>query len=271
MSGNRGHDGFSEEALRLLDERIANEPPPEFYERDADRAGPQARPVPDRRPHYWGHRERLRTRFLEANGAGLPDYELMEMILFNAIPRVDVKPLAKRLIAEFGSFDKAIAASKHQLERVPGVNPKVYFQFRLMAATARRLTRSKIVDRPIIGSWTQLIEFCNVLLASREVEEFWVLFLDKKNILIQEENLAVGSVDHVPVYPRQVAKRALELNATALILIHNHPSGDPTPSADDIRMTQEIEEACRIVGAVVHDHVIIGKGRHTSLRQQQLI
>ncbi|MCE6966965.1 RadC family protein, partial [Cereibacter sphaeroides] len=195
------------------------------------------------RPHYWGHRERLRTRFLEGGHRSMPEYELLELLLFNAIPKIDVKPLAKRLLAAFGDLNGVIAASEHRILQVEGANRWVYLQLRLVDAFAQRMAQAKILKREVVGSWEALIAYCRTCMAHRETEQFRVLFLDSKNVVIADEALASGTVAHVPVYPREVAKRALELNASAVILIHNHPSGDPTPSTEDIEMTFQIAAA----------------------------
>lgn len=237
---NRGEpSGFSEQAMRALDEREGAFPPASAYE---GASTSQGRPTPDHRPHYWGHRERLRQRFLKG-GSSLPDYEVLEMVLFNAIPRIDVKPLAKALLARFGSLNDVLAAPEHALNSVSGVTPKVYFHFQLFRQVAERLTRNEVRERPLIGSWSELVAYCNVVLANRQDEEFWCLFLN--NTLIADEMLGKGTVNHVPVYPRQILKRILELNATAVILLHNHPSGNPDPSSEDIAMTRQILEIGR--------------------------
>jgi DNA repair protein RadC len=281
--------GFSEEALRALREFEAQLPPPEVYERapiDNGRAygrggrpvagwpagGPAGGPLAgDRRPHYWGHRERLRQRFVGGGADALPDYELLEMVLFNAIPRVDVKPLAKQLLATFGDFNGVIAAPRGRLLAVPGVTEKVWVQFRLAEAVAARMARAKVLNREVITSWSQLMSYCKTVMAHRDTEQFRVLFLDRKNVLIADEAQGAGTVDHVPVYPREVAKRALELNASAIILVHNHPSGDPTPSKQDIDMTGQIDRACRALGITVHDHVVIGKEKDASFKTLGLL
>jgi DNA repair protein RadC len=252
--------GFSEEALRGLD--------------DLDRRLPPATlaPPPDpTRPHYWGHRARLRARFLTGGHGSMPEYELLELVLFNAIPRIDVKPLAKALLAAFGDLNGVIAASEHRLMQVAGVTDRVWLQLRLLEAVAHRMARAKVMDRSVIGSWDALMSYCKTVMAYRETEQFRILFLDNRNVLIADEEQARGTVNHVPVYPREVAKRALELNATAVILVHNHPSGDPTPSRADIEMTAEIELACQAIGVAVHDHVVIGRATDASFRSLGLI
>lgn len=260
MSGNGNRFGFSEEALRGLDELDRRLPPPE------------AAPALDRpRPHYWGHRERLRQRFLAGGHAAMPEYELLELVLFNAIPRIDVKPLAKTLLATFGDLNGVIAASEHRLLQVEGTSPRVYLQLRLLEAVAQRMARGKVIAREVIGSWDALMAYCRTAMAHRETEQFRILFLDNRNVLIADEEQARGTVNHVPVYPREVARRALELNASAVILVHNHPSGDPTPSQADIEMTGDIELACQAIGVRVHDHVVIGRETHASFRTLGLL
>ncbi|MDV7142287.1 DNA repair protein RadC [Tropicimonas sp. TH_r6] len=219
------------------------------------------------RPHYWGHRERLRQRFLSGGHEAMPEYELLEMLLFNAIGRIDVKPLAKRLLATFGDLNGVIAAPEPRLMEVEGATHKVYYQLRLAEAFAHRMARAKVMQRQVLSSWDTLMDYCKTVMAHRDTEQFRVLFLDRKNNLIADEAQAEGTVDHVPVYPREIVKRALELNASALILVHNHPSGDPSPSNEDIVMTDRIFEACRAVGITIHDHVVIGKEEDASFRQ----
>lgn len=254
--------GFSEEALRGLDEFENRLPPP-----GAPVALDRIRP----RPHYWGHRERLRQRFLTGGHAAMPEYELLELVLFNAIPRIDVKPLAKTLLATFGDLNGVIAASEHRLLQVEGTSPRVWLQLRLLEAVAQRMARARVMAREVISSWDALMAYCKTAMAHRETEQFRILFLDNRNVLIADEEQARGTVNHVPVYPREVARRALELNASAVILVHNHPSGDPTPSRADIEMTAEIELACQAIGVRVHDHVVIGRETDASFRTLGLI
>ena len=178
----------------------------------------------------------------------MPEYELLELVLFNAIPRIDVKPLAKALLAAFGDLNGVIAASEARLMRVEGATSKVYLQLKLIEAVAHRMARAKVMQRCVISSWTELMTYCKTVMAYRETEQFRILFLDRKNVLVADEEQAKGTVDHVPVYPREVAKRALELNASAVILVHNHPSGDPTPSDADIAMTGQIDVALQAIG-----------------------
>jgi len=200
----------------------------------------------------------------------MPEYELLELLLFNAIPRIDVKPLAKRLLAEFGDLNGVIAATEQRILQVPGANNWVYLQLRIADAFASRMARAKVLHREVVGSWDDLITYCRTAMSHRATEQFRVLFLDRKNVLIADEVQAPGTVDHVPVYPREVAKRALELNASAVILVHNHPSGDPTPSGQDIEMTERVELACQAIGVQLHDHVIIGKEAEFSFKANGL-
>ena len=260
--------GFSEDALRGLEE-LERRVPSGVVTRAL---APGERPAHGAtRPHYWGHRERLRQRFLAGGHLPMPDYEILELLLFNAIPRIDVKPLAKQLLATFGDLNGVVAASKHRLMQVPGATDKVYLQLRLVEAFSHRMARAKVLERCIIASWEELIDYCRTVMAHRSTEQFRILYLDTKNILIADEEQAEGTIDHVPVYPREVAKRALELNAAAIVLVHNHPTGDPTPSRQDINMTDRILTACEAIGVAIHDHVIIGKGSETSFREQGLI
>ncbi|MEY8827469.1 DNA repair protein RadC [Sedimentitalea sp. XS_ASV28] len=223
------------------------------------------------RPHYWGHRERLRTRFLTGGHKPMPEYEILELLLFNAIPRIDVKPLAKRLLAAFGDLNGVVAASEHRLLQVEGATDRVYLQLRIAEAFAQRMARAKVLDRCVLTSWDDLIDYCRTSMAHRETEQFRILFLDRKNTIIADEEQATGTVDHVPVYPREIVKRALELNAGAIILVHNHPSGDPTPSQEDIQMTQQIDAACKTISVAIHDHVVIGKEEEFSFRGAGLL
>lgn len=225
----------------------------------------------DAAPHYHGHRERLRERFREAGADALPDYELLELVLFRAIPRRDVKALAKEMIRRFGSFAEVIAAPPARLMEVPGVKDAIVTELKIVEAAGRRLARGQIGKRTVLGSWSAVIDYVRSAMAFAEREEFRILFLDKRNGLIADEVQGRGTVDHTPVYPREVVKRALELSATAIVLVHNHPSGDPTPSNADIRMTHTIEEVARPLGIALHDHIIIGRDGHASFRGLGLI
>jgi len=217
-------------------------------------------------PHYFGHRQRLRERMI-ANGAeSLPDYELLEVILFAARVRGDVKPVAKALLAHFGGFAEMMSAEPDALAAA-GLNLAGIAAIKAAREAALRLMRAELQQRPVVNSWDKLIDYCSAQVAHGKIEEFHILFLDRKNVLIKDERQQRGTVDHTPVYPREVVKRALELGASALILVHNHPSGDPTPSKADITVTQDIKKAAAPLGVVLHDHVIIGRNRHTSLRE----
>lgn len=223
------------------------------------------RSLPDK-PHFVNHRQRLRDRFMKAGSTALADYELLELLLFRAIPRRDVKPLAKQLLAEFGDFNRVISAPASRLRRVKGVGEAAVQELKIVEAAAHRLGQARIMGKNALTSWSSLMEYCKISMAHRETEQFRILFLDRKNILIADEEQARGTVDHVPVYPREVAKRALELNASALILVHNHPSGDPTPSEADISMTERINVALNVLGVTLHDHVVIGQATDVSFR-----
>jgi DNA repair protein RadC len=222
-------------------------------------------------PHYHGHRERLRSRFREAGPDAVTDYELLELLLFRAVPRRDVKPLAKTLIAKFGSFAEVISAPVARLGEVKGLGDAAITELKVVQAAANRLARGQVKQRPILSSWSTVLDYCRTTMAFADKEQFRILFLDKRNQLIVDEVQQVGTVDHTPVYPREVVKRALELSATAIILVHNHPSGDPTPSRADIQMTQSIVEVARPLGISVHDHIIVGKEGHASFKGLKLI
>jgi DNA repair protein RadC len=233
-------------------------------------AGP-VRPATKAVPHYHGHRERLRERFHEAGAAALSDYELLELVLFRALPRRDVKPLAKDLIARFGSFAEVVNAPEALLAKVPGVGDATVVDIKLIAAAASRVAKGAIKTRETLSSWSAVIEYCRTAMAFADKEQFRILFLDKRNQLIADEVQQTGTVDHTPVYPREVVKRALELSATAIILVHNHPSGDPTPSNADIQMTKQIADIAGSLGISVHDHIIVGKNGHASLKGLRLM
>ncbi len=221
-------------------------------------------------PHYLGHRERLRQRLIGAGAESLPDYELLEMILFVSNPRGDVKPLAKQLLDHFGGFAAVMSAEPDDLFAA-GLGPAGVAAVKSVREAALRLMRAELADRPVVGSWDKLIDYCSAHIAHGKVEEFHILFLDRKNVLLRHERQQRGTIDHTPVYPREVVKRALELEASALILVHNHPSGDPTPSRADIAVTQDIKKAGAALGVTLHDHIIIGRNRHVSLRDLGLI
>ena len=234
---------------------------PEFWR-------PGTRPVAA--PHYAGHRERLRER-ARISLAALPDYEILELHLFRSIPRGDVKPLAKALIARFGSLAAVLAASPEDLKTVRGVGDATAFDLSLIQETAIRLGRETVVRRTVISSWTALLAYVRVALANEPREQFRVLFLDKKNQLILDEVMNRGTVDHAPVYPREVMRRALEVSAASLILVHNHPSGDPTPSSADVEMTRQVIDAGRTLKIAVHDHLVVGREGVASFKALGLI
>jgi DNA repair protein RadC len=221
--------------------------------------------------HYLGHRERLRRRFRDAGPDSLPDYELLELILFRAAPRRDTKPLAKALIARFGTFAEALNAPEELLREVPGIGEAAITELKLVRAAALRLVRGEVLERPVLTSWAQVLDYCRASMGFASKEQFRILFLDKRNQIIADEVQQTGTVDHTPVYVREVVKRALELSATAIVLVHNHPSGDPTPSRADIEMTKQIVAAAKPLGVVVHDHIIVGKQGHSSFRGLGLI
>ncbi|MBL8847898.1 MAG: DNA repair protein RadC [Hyphomicrobium zavarzinii] len=244
---------------------------PPGAEADAPGSGVQGSFLEASQPLYSGHRQRLRDRFRKAGGDALPDYELLEMVLFRAIPRRDTKDLAKRLLARFGSFAQVVNAPDARLKEISGVGDAVITELRLIRAAALRLMRSEIASGPLLSSWTQVLDYLKAVQGYEHREQFRILFLDKKNHLIADEIQGQGTVDHTPVYVREVVKRALELSSTAIILVHNHPSGDPTPSRADIDMTRMIVDAGRPLGVQVHDHVIVGRGGYASFRSLRLI
>ena len=232
----------------------------------------KAKKKPKKQPSYIaGHRERLRNRFLVGGAEPLPDYELLELLLFRSLGGGDVKPTARLLIDTFGSFNAVLSAPLHLLKEVEGIGPETAFELKLIEAAAHRMTQTKLLKREVISSWSALLDYCRASMAHQDTEQFRIFFLDRKNVLIADEMQGKGTVDHVPVYPREIIKRALALNASALILVHNHPSGDPTPSHADITMTEDIVSACSAVGITVHDHLIIGKTGETSFRSEGLL
>jgi DNA repair protein RadC len=222
------------------------------------------------KPHYHGHRSRLRDRVLKAGIESLPDYELLELTLFYAIERIDTKPLAKRLLERFGTLGDIFAAEPEQLREFE-IDQRTLVLFKAMRESGRRLAERKVKDMPVMTNWQQLLDYCHAALAHEKTEQFRILFLDRKNVLIADEVQQRGTIDHTPVYPREVVKRALALNAAALILVHNHPSGDPKPSREDIEMTKEIRKACEALGISIHDHLVIGRKGHSSFRSLGLI
>ena len=225
----------------------------------------------DKTAHFHGHRDRLRRRLLDKGAGSLADYELLEFLLFGARPRGDTKPLAKTLVARFGNLAGVLAASPQDLATVPGMGDASIAVLKVVPETALRLARADLADRPIIGSWDKLIDYCRIAMGREKVEQFHLLFLDRKNRLIADEMHQRGTVDHTPVYPREVVKRALELGASALILVHNHPSGDATPSKGDIEMTREIEDAAGKLGIALHDHIVIGRADQKSFKSMGLL
>ena len=237
-----------------------------------DRDKTTTSPAPaDKAAHYHGHRRRLRQRFLAAGSEAISDYEMLELILFRAIPQRDVKPLAKDLLATFGSFSEVIAAPVERLNEVDGLGEAAIAELKIVQAAANRLVRGEVKQRQVLSSWSNVLDYCRAAMAFESKEHFRILFLDKGNHLIADEQHQTGTVDHTPVYPREVVKRALELSASAIILVHNHPSGDPTPSQADIQMTQQIIAVANPLGISVHDHLIVGKDGYASLKGLRLI
>jgi DNA repair protein RadC len=240
---------------------------PLFAPGDEDEAPGAA--LPGRLPSYIAdHRKRLRARFSEGGATAMPDYELLELLLFRTIPRQDVKPLARRLLDTFGDLNRVITAPPAHLLATQGVGEAVVQDLKILEAVAQRMMRARVMHRPVLSSWDALLDYCHTAMAHRDTEQFRVLYLDRKNVLIADEEQSRGTVDHVPVYPREVVRRALELNASALILVHNHPSGDPTPSEADITMTMQVQDAAATLGITLHDHLIVGKEREISFRAQ---
>jgi DNA repair protein RadC len=238
---------------------------------DEQQAFDSASGLAEAAPHYHGHRERLRTRFRKAGEDAVSDYELLELVLFRAIPQRDVKPLAKELVARFGSFAEVMAAPRARLKEIKGIGDAVVDELKIVHASAKRITRGEATKRTVLSSWASVIDYCRTAMAYEDKEQFRLLFLDKRNQLIADEVQQQGTVDHTPVYPREVVKRARELSATALMLVHNHPSGDPTPSRADIQMTQAVIDVAKPLGIAVHDHIIVGKDGHASLKGMKLI
>ncbi|MFD1198504.1 DNA repair protein RadC [Brucella gallinifaecis] len=222
------------------------------------------------KPHHLGHRDRLRLRFKTAPDS-LADYELLELLLFRVVPRADTKPLAKSLLNRFGTIAEVLGAPVQLLGEIPGIGPSIAMELKIVEAISQRAARSTVMERELLGSWNKVIAYCKAAMAYETREQFRVLFLDKKNRLIADEVQQQGTVDHTPVYPREVVRRALELSATAIILVHNHPSGDPTPSRADIDMTKLLIDAAKALNISIHDHIIIGKHGHVSMRGSRLI
>ena len=237
---------------------------------DADEAEPQV--LTGRLPSYIAdHRQRLRDRFLQGGGTALPDYELLELVLFRAIPRQDVKPLARLLLDTFGDFNRVITASPARLQMVKGAGPAVVLELKLVEAAAQRMMRARVMQKPVLSSWDALLDYCHTVMSHRETEQFRVLFLDRKNVLIADEEQARGTVDHVPVYPREIVKRALARNAGAVIFAHNHPSNSVEPSRADEYLTQTLKHALGMVDVRVLDHMVVGADRMTSMAERGLV
>jgi DNA repair protein RadC len=258
-----GHD---EASLPGLDET----PPPRDAEGRAASAADTSAARKDAK-HHDGHRDRLRERFADAGAVALADYELLELVLFRTIPRRDVKPLAKALLAHFGGLPEVLNAPTRRMAEVPGIGPATALDLKLIAAVNERAMRAALKSREILSSWAQVLAYCKAAMAYETREQFRILFLDKRNTLIADEIQQQGTVDHTPVYPREVVRRALELSATAVILVHNHPSGDPTPSRADIEMTRTVVDTAKPLGIAVHDHIIIGRAGHASLKGLKLM
>ena len=221
--------------------------------------------------HVAGHRQRLRERFLKGGSDALADYELLELLLFSALPRRDVKPLAKALLAEFGSLSAVVAAEPAHLAKIAAVGDSVVAILKVVDATSQRALRDAVIDRPLLSSWQALLDYCKVSMQHIKTEQFRILFLDRKNVMIADETQQSGTVDHTPVYPREVVRRALDLGASALIMVHNHPSGDPTPSRADIETTERVVAAAKPLGIAVHDHIVIGRKGHASFKTLGLL
>ena len=229
-------------------------------------------PLPPRPiPHYWGHRDRLRKRFREGGAEALPDYELLELILFRAIARRDVKPLAKDILARFGSFAETVAASPERLQEIEGVTDAVVTELKIVQAAALRTSQGEVKKRPVLAAMSTVLAYLRSAMAFEDREQFRILFLDRRNRLISDEVQSRGTIDHTPVYTREVLKRALELSASAIILAHNHPSGDPTPSTADIEMTKLIMSVAAKLGVTVHDHIVLGRDGHLSMKTAGII
>lgn len=220
----------------------------------------------DKKPHYIGHRQRLRNRFLESKGDSLADYELLELLLFYAYPRIDTKPLAKELLKRFGSLQAVLGSPLSCLLDIKEISPSAQILLKLVHDLSLRAMKEDLKGRVVLQSWQQVLDYCHASMSFLKEEQFRLLFLDQKNQLMADEVQQKGTVNHTPVYPREVIKRALELGASALIMIHNHPSGDPTPSRSDIDMTLKVMEAGTALGIKVHDHVIIGQGKNLSFK-----
>ena len=272
MPLDRGGKTEALEDAPLLDERLFFAPQATRPASQTAKSAPAAKPTPiNAEAHYHGHRERLRNRYRDGGDAALADYEVLELLLFRLIPRRDTKPIAKALLARFGTLGGVFGAPVNLLTEVSGVGDAVALDLKLVATVAQRMLKSELTGKPVLSSWKALIDYCHAAMAHEAREQFRLLFLDKRNALIADEVQGFGTVDHTPVYPREVVKRALELSASAVILVHNHPSGDPTPSRADIDMTKTIIDTAKPLGIAVRDHVIIGKNGHVSFRALRLI
>lgn len=241
-----------------------------FFPRLQLDGGQAAKKAPASEAHYHGHRDRLRARYREHGDAALADYEILEMLLFRLLPRKDTKPIAKALISRFGTLAGVFGAPIALLQEVNGIGEAVALDLKLISTIGHRTLKSELRQKHLLSSWSAVIDYCHAAMAYETKEQFRILFLDKRNTLIADEVQQTGTIDHTPVYPREVVKRALELSATAIILVHNHPSGDPTPSRADIDMTKLIVETAKPLGIAVHDHIIIGKDGHVSLKGLRL-
>ena len=268
--------GFSEAMARTAGHLADIErfrAPPSGYRPDVtppdDHEAPSMPVFPSEGP--YGHRERMRDRLLDRGPDGLADYEMLEMLLFLVQQKGDTKPLAKRLINQFGSYANVMSATQIQLQAVPGVGRHTVAAIKLMHGGAIRLARAEVIDQPILSNWEQLMAYLNAVMARERVEQFRILFLDTKNRLIADELQGRGTINHTPVYPREVTRRAFELHAASLILVHNHPSGDPTPSVADLDMTRQIQRTLQPLGIVLHDHIIVGNGSWISLKKEGFI
>lgn len=218
-----------------------------------------------------GHRARLRQRLLDGGAEALADYEVLEYLLFAAFRQGDTKPLAKDLLKRFGSLAGVLNASPGALKQVKGMGDTSIGALKSVALAARRLARSEVRQQPVLGSWQALLDYLTIDMAHLTVERVRVLYLDTRNRLVLDDHVGDGSIDEAAIHPREVIRKALDIGASALILVHNHPSGDPSPSRADIQITQRIAEAGRLLGIVVHDHVIVGREGHTSFRAKGLI
>jgi DNA repair protein RadC len=223
------------------------------------------------KPHHLGHRERLRERFLDAGPESLPDYEILELLLTLSRPRIDCKPLAKRLLNKFGTLPALMAANPDSLRSVEGVGEATIVALKIVQAAAQRMIKREVLEKPILASWDRVLDYCHSVMAHEMSEQFRLLFLDGRNALIADEMQQKGTVNHTPVYVREVVKRALELGAVSLVMAHNHPTGDPQPSRADVMVTREVMTALAAVGISLHDHIIIGRKGHASLRSLKLV